>query len=174
MAHSRSAEGVYSQGQLMPIPQNTMVQATAGYGEYDGAGFTPLAPYGSLAASPDGIGAYARSAPGVYQPGAQNGGSLGALGSPLLNAIKTLSGGRALGDDAASAAPVAAASGLLIAAVVVGLAVTGASGYYVGKAVAPSHDKQSKYAWWGVFAALVGGPVGLGIESAVALSHGRG
>jgi hypothetical protein len=147
-----------------------MVQASAGLGEPDGGSeWRPLAPFGS---SPYGIGAYARR---VYQPRAENGGSLGMLfGSPLIRAAEALKKSRGLGDDGASAAPVAAASGLLVAAVAIGLVATGVSGYYVGKAVAPSHDKQGKYAWWGVFAALVGGPVGLGIESAVALTHGRG
>lgn len=174
MAHARLAQhthqqGVYSGPQYLPIPQGEMVQASAGIGEYqdDSSGFRPLAPFG---ASPDGIG-HVPYVP-FQQPTAY-----GSLGSPLLGAIKTITRGRGvsgLGDDGASAAPVAAASGLLIAAVVAGLAITGVSGYYVGKAVAPSHDKESQYAWWGVFAALVGGPIGLGIESAVALSHGRG
>lgn len=186
MAHARLAgnvggsEGVYSQGQLQPIPQSAMVQASAGIGHYGSDDdFRPLAPFGS---SPDGIGAYARPVPyGVPQNGAINSGSLGKIfgGSPLLRALDALKpksvSGLGLGDDASvSPAPVYAASGLLVAVVAVGIAATAVSGYYVGKAVAPSREKQTKYAWWGVAAALLGGPVGLGIESAVALTHGRG
>jgi len=86
-----------------------------------------------------------------------------------------------LGDDAAPApatpagvqtgTAVAGASGLLVAAVAVGLVLTGVGSYYVGKAVAPSRDKESKYAWWGVAAGLLGGPFGLGIEAIIALEH---
>lgn len=153
----------------MPIPGNEMLQASAGT-DYSG----PLAPFGS---SPDGIGglgAYSRL--GMPQSGAYRSGSLGFTGSPVINAIQRIARRNhvsGLGDDSSAAAPVLAGS-VLVAAVAVGLAATGVAGYYVGKAVAPSRDRESKYAWWGVVAALLGGPVGLGIEAGVALTHGGG
>lgn len=169
MASVRNA--VQSQGQLMPIPGGSeMLQASAGT-DYSG----PLAPYGVMGSSPDGIGAYARLGH-MPVPAAYQNGSLGFTGSPLINAVKRiarrnqLSG---LGDAGSAAAPVLAGS-LLVGVVIVGLAATGVAGYYVGKAVAPSRDRESKYAWWGVAAALLGGPVGLGIEAGVALTHGGG
>jgi len=162
--------GVVSSGQELPVRHNDLVQANAGYGSYNPAAY-PLAPLGQ---SPDGIGSYSR----LYQmptPSATKSGVLGTMlsGSPLIRGFRAVSG---LGDVAATtppgtAAPVAAASGLLVAAVAVGLVLSGVGGYYVGKAVAPSRDRESKYAWWGVAAALLGGPVGLGIEAIIALEH---
>lgn len=131
--------------------------------------FMPLAPFGS---SPDGIGAYSRLGT-MPVPGSYQNGSLGFTGSPVINAIKRIARRNQGLGDASAAAPVLAGS-MLVAAVVVGLAATGVAGYYVGKAVAPSRDRESKYAWWGVAAALLGGPVGLGIEAGVALTHGGG
>lgn len=155
-----SEEGVHSEGEIYPTRQSEMLQASAGLGR--GSPFRPLAPFG---ASPDGIGAYA--------PGrATRDGSLGLFGgSPLARSIQALRRKRGLGDDAIVSSAPQVAGGVLVAAVVLGLAVTGVASYYVGKAIAPSRDKESKYAWWGVFAGLVGGPVGLGIEAGVALSH---
>ena len=178
-------QGIQSQGDLFPVRHDTLVQANAGY-DRDNPNFPPLAPYGALRGSPDGLGAYSRLGQ-MPTPSAFNAGVLGrALGhSPLVRGLRAVSGLGA--DDPAtpttSTAPnsipgtatgVVAASGLLVAAVAVGLVLTGVSGYYVGKAVAPSRDRESKYAWWGVVAALAGGPIGLGIESAVALSHKGG
>lgn len=168
--------GVVSSGQEYPVRHNELVQANAGYGgaPYNPAAY-PMAPlgHGSMRGSPDGIGSYSR----LYEmptPSATRSGVLGKVmnGSPLVRGLRAVSG---LGDDAAAApggaAPVAAASGLLVAAVAVGLVLTGVSGYFVGKAVAPNSSKESKYAWWGVVAALAGGPVGLGIEALVAEGH---
>ncbi len=166
-----------SQGQEFPVRHNDMVQANAGTGQYNAASY-PLAPMGrSMSGSPDGIGAYSR----LYQmptPSASRSGVLGnLLGSPLVNGLRAVSG---LGDDAATTASattgaaVQAASGLLVAAVAIGLVATGVGSYYVGKAVAPSRDEQTSYAWWGVAAGLLLGPIGLGIESAIALNHGKG
>jgi hypothetical protein len=163
-----------SQGQELPVRHSDLVQANAGYGNmpYNAASH-PLAPLGrGMAGSPDGIGAYSR----LYQmptPGASRSGVLGSFftGSPLVSGIRAVSG---LGEDAASATTgqaVQAASGILVAAVAVGLVLTGVGSYYVGKAVAPSRDKEATYAWWGVVAGLVGGPIGLGIESMIALNH---
>jgi hypothetical protein len=164
-----------SQGQEYPVRHNDMVQANAGYGstQYNAASY-PMAPLGG---SPDGIGAYSR----LYQmptPGATRSGVLGSFftGSPLINGIRAVSG---LGDDAATTAnanalpgaAVEAASGILVAAVAVGLVLTGVGSYYVGKAVAPSRDKESTYAGWGVVAGLLGGPIALGVESMIALNH---
>jgi hypothetical protein len=165
-----------SQGQELPVRHNEMVQANAGYGN---AASYPLAPRGPMSGSPDGIGAYSR----LYEtptPSASRNGVLGTLfsGSPLIRGIKAVSG---LGDDAApspsnsaaatTGAAVEAASGILVAAVAVGLVLTGVGSYYVGKAVAPSREQEMTYAWWGVAAGLLAGPIGLGIESMIALNH---
>ena len=173
------AQAVLSQGDIYPVRHNTTVQANAGYGEYNPAS-TPLAPfgsYGSYGSSPDGIGAYAVPVP---QAGATKSGVLGTMlsGSPLIRGFQAMSG---LGADAAPASStdpasslataVAAPSALLVAAALTGIVLSGIGGYYVGKAVAPSRDREAKYAWWGVAAALLGGPVGLGIEAIVALEH---
>ncbi len=165
--------GVVSTGQEFPVRHNDLVQANAGTGQYNPAAY-PLAPLG-MRGSPDGIGSYSR----LYQmptPSATNSGVLGSLlnGSPLVRGIRAVSG---LGDAAATpavpgtAAPVAAASAIVIAAAAAGILLSGIGGYYVGKAVAPSRDRESKYAWWGVAAALLGGPIGLGIEAIIALEH---
>jgi len=166
-----SAPAIQSQGQEFPTRHDTLVQANAGYGaapQYNPAAY-PLAPLG---ASPDGIGAYSR----LYEmptPSATRNGVLGKVlsGSPLIRGFRAVSG---LGDATATpqtGTAVVAASGLLVAAVAVGLVLTGVGSYYVGKAVAPSRDKESKYAWWGVAAGLLGGPLGLGIEAVIALEH---
>ncbi len=159
-------EGVYSEGEIYPTRQAEMVQAAAGMRGSMGA-FRPLAPFG---ASPDGIG--------NYQPRAIRGGSLGgsAFGSPLLAAVQTISNRRqrGLGDDLVLANDPFGSSGLILVALALGLGITAVSGYYAGKAMAPSSAKVPKYAWWGVASALVLGPVGLGIEAAVALNHKGG
>jgi|HubBroStandDraft_2_1064218.scaffolds.fasta_scaffold943800_1 hypothetical protein len=168
--------GVVSSGQEFPVRHNDLVQANAGTGQYNPAAY-PMAPLG-LRGSPDGIGSYSR----LYQmptPSATRSGVLGRVlnGSPLVRGFRAVSG---LGDDAAAApatalpgtaAPVAAASAIVVAAAVTGIVLSGVGGYYVGKAVAPSRDRESKYAWWGVAAALLGGPIGLGIEAIIALEH---
>ncbi len=174
------AQSILSQGDIYPVRHEDMVQANAGYGQYNPASY-PLAPFGS---SPDGIGAYSRLGH-MPVPKAYNSGVLGKVlsVSPLVQGLRAMSG---LGDTtaapatpASSASPAVAASGeaiagasaILVAAALTGLVLSGMAGYFVGKAVAPSRDKESKYAWWGVFAGLVGGPVGLGIEAIVALEH---
>lgn len=172
-----STPGVVSQGQEYPVRHDDLVQANAGYGaapaaqrQYNPAAY-PLAPR-PLEGSPDGIGAYSR----LYQmptPSATKSGVLGSIlsGSPIVRGMRAVSG---LGDAATppggAAAPVAVSS-FLVAAVALGLVATGVGSYYVGKAVAPSRDKESKYAWWGVAAGLGLGPLGLGIEALVALNH---
>lgn len=133
----------------------------------DAPAFRPLAPYGSVG-SPDGIGAYSTRP----QAGAASDGSLGF--SPLLTAVKKFSRPRSLrglGDDSQVAVATGIASGAALVVTAVVLAGCAVSGYYAGKAMAPSRAKQSKYAWWGVAATVLGGPIGLGIEAAVALSH---
>lgn len=177
---------IQSQGQEYPPEYDELVQANAGMGESlyrtPNPNYPPLAPYGSsMGGSPDGLGAYSR----LYQmptPSAFNSGVLGRVAgaSPLIRGIRAVSG---LGADAATtstdpnalpASAVAGASAILVAAVAVGLVLTGVSGYYVGKAVAPSSAKENSYAWWGVFAALAGGPIGLGIEAVVGLNSKGG
>lgn len=60
-------------------------------------------------------------------------------------------------------------TGVLVAGFMLGVAVRGVAGYYVGKALAPSQQAESKYAWWGVPTAIVFGTLGLGVEAAIAL-----
>ncbi len=156
------AFAVESQGQEYPPEYSTMVQANAGYGAYA----EPLAPYGGYG-SPDGIGAYAREAKG---PARYRKAKPPLFASPILTGIQAV---RGLGDDAVVRGETIqnAPSGFLLAAVALGLVLTGVGSYYVGKAVAPSRAVEGKYAWWGVVAGLVGGPLGLGIEAVVALEH---
>lgn len=175
-----STPGVVSQGQEYPTRHDDMVQANAGYGQapprssqqYNPAAI-PLAPLG-LRGSPDGIGSYSLLNQ-MPTPTATRNGVLGtfANGSPLIRGFRAVSG---LGDTTVPApgmpaTAVAAPSALLVGFVGLALIATGVSGYYVGKALAPSSSAESKYAWWGVAAALLGGPVGLGIEAAVAQGH---
>lgn len=156
--------------QIRPIPGGdadggtSYLQAAAGYGDSDD--FVLPAPFG---ASPDGLGAYVRP----LQPSQVRSGSLS--GSPILRSIQKLRGrGLGLGDTPGAAiAPVAVGAGL-VAFVMLDLALSGAAGYFVGKAVAPSSSSENKYAWWGVAAGLLGGPLGLGIEALVALNHKGG
>jgi hypothetical protein len=155
-----------SQGQQLPVRHDDMVQANAGYGR-------------AMSGDPSGIGSYSR----LYEmptPTASRNGVLGTMlnGSPLVRGIRAVSG---LGADATAPnvttggalAPVAV-SGFLVAAVAIGLVGTAVGSYYVGKAVAPSRSAETKYAWWGVAAGLLLGPIGLGIESAIALNHKGG
>ncbi len=173
--------GVESQGQEFPVRHNDLVQANAGFGQapqYNPAAY-PLAPLGrALRGSPDGIGEYALLNH-LPTPSATRNGVLGNFmnGSPLVRGMRAVSG---LGDTVpapgtpiTAAAPVAV-SAFLVAAVAVGLVATGVGSYYVGKAIAPSRADEKKYAWWGVFAGLVGGPVGLGIEAFIGLGHKGG
>lgn len=182
---------ISNSGQIRPLPTTgggsglEYLQASAGLGQ----SFTPLAPFG---ASPDGLGMMA-----TYQPRQVSSGALSLGGSPLVRAAQKLMQNRkrslrGFGDDAApvvaatdpgtlqpaasavttgAAAAPAVAAGVLLAAVALDLALCGVAGYYVGKAVAPSSSKEQKYAWWGVAAGLIGGPLGLGIEACVALNH---
>lgn len=160
--------------QIRPIPgtQSGTHYEQAFAGPSDNEAFVLPAPFG--ASSPDGLGAYARP----YQPVQSKSGSLSASlsGSPILRSISRIRNRslRGLGDattPAASAVPVAAATGVLVAVVMFDMVLSGVAGYFVGKAVAPSHSVENKYAWWGVAAGLLGGPVGLGIEAVVALNH---
>jgi hypothetical protein len=181
-----STPGVESQGQEWETRHDDMVQANAGYGQaearqqvngqYNPAAF-PLAPLGrGLRGSPDGIGEYALLNQ-LPTPSATRNGVLGTIanGSPVIRGFRAISG---LGADTVPApgtpgmaTAVVAPSALMVAFVGLALVATGVSGYYVGKALAPSSAKEGKYAWWGVAAALFGGPVGLGIEALVAEGH---
>jgi hypothetical protein len=172
--------------QIRPIPGTEQggtqyVQAYAGQSGLGEDGFVLPAPFGS---SPDGLGAYARP----YQPAQSGSGVLS--GSPLVRAAQRVmnhrkkSALRGFGDattptasaatPAASAAAPVLATGVLMAVVATDLLLCGVAGYFVGKAVAPSHNVEDKYAWWGVAAGLIGGPVGLGVEAIVALNHKGG
>lgn len=162
--------------QIRPIPgtEGGTHYEQAYAGPSDNEPFVLPAPFGG---SPDGLGAYARP----YQPAQSRSGSLSAFaGSPILRNISRIRNRsvRGLGDTtttpAASAAPVVAATGVLVAVVMFDMVLSGVAGYFVGKAVAPSQSDENKYAWWGVAAGLLGGPVGLGIEAVVALNHKGG
>jgi hypothetical protein len=165
--------------QIRPIPGTGTQYEQAYAGPSDNEPFVLPAPFGG---SPDGLGAYARpvSSP-MYQPAQSGSGVLS--GSPLVRSAqriarhrgaKQMHGGmRGFGDAAtpvSAAAPVAATAAL-VAFVAFDLVLSGVAGYFVGKAVAPSHSVENKYAWWGVAAGLLGGPLGLGIEAVVALNH---
>lgn len=169
--------------QIRPIPGSSggtrYEQAYAGVNE----DFVLPAPFG--ASSPDGLGAYARPAP-LYQPTQSGSGSLSLslAGSPIIRSFQRLrqhrqakkqGGLRGFGDAASGGAVApAAAAGVLVAVVMFDMVLSGVAGYFVGKAVAPSSSSENKYAWWGVAAGLLGGPVGLGIEAVVALNHKGG
>jgi hypothetical protein len=169
--------------QIRPIPGTDqgplMVQAYAGSSGRGEDGFVLPAPFGG---SPDGLGAYARPAP-PYQPTQSGSGVLS--GSPLVRSLQRVmqsrrkSAMRGFGDattpgaavvPVTAAAPVLATS-MLVAVVMADLVLSGVAGYFVGKAVAPNHNDENKYAWWGVAAGLIAGPVGLGVEALVALNH---
>lgn len=162
--------------QIRPIPGTGTDYAQAYAGPSDNEPFVLPAPFGG---SPDGLGAYARPLP---QPRPMSGGMPFFTSSPLARVAARLrahriaksshDGMRGYGDaTAASAAAPVAATAALVAFVALDLALSGVAGYFVGKAVAPSHSVENKYAWWGVAAGLLGGPLGLGIEAVVALNH---
>ena len=56
----------------------------------------------------------------------------------------------------------------IAAGVIIGLGVRGAAGYLVGRELAPSADRETKYAWWGVAASIFLGTLGLGVQAVVA------
>lgn len=156
--------------QIRPIPgarSGGTYYEQAYAGPSDDEPFVLPAPFGG---SPDGLGAYARPARGP----ARSSGPGAFAGSPILRNISRIRNRsiRGLGDTTTgtAAAPTAAA-GVLVAVVMFDMVLSGVAGYFVGKAVAPSSSSENKYAWWGVAAGLLGGPVGLGIEAVVALNH---
>lgn len=100
--------------------------------------------------------------------------------SPLMGALGQVADAMEESKEAApaSAAPasaplVATTAGVALVAGVVafGLLVRGAAGYFAGKAMAPDKTRESKYAWGGVFASVLFGTLGLGVEGAIALSN---
>jgi len=68
-------------------------------------------------------------------------------------------------------APPPVSRGVLVAGLMLGITLRGVLGYYVGKAMAPNQQAESKYAWWGVPSSIVFGTLGLGIEAGVALRN---
>lgn len=62
---------------------------------------------------------------------------------------------------------------IAIAAALIGIAIRGAAGYYIGRAVAPSADKEKKYAMWGIPNAIVFGTLGLGVQAAIGFNKRR-
>lgn len=77
-----------------------------------------------------------------------------------------------LAPEPAGPTPVAVSS-MTVAAVVLGIAIRGVAGYYVGRAVAPSADKEKKYAMWGIPNAIVFGTLGLGVQAAIGFNNRR-
>lgn len=63
-----------------------------------------------------------------------------------------------------------ASPGALVAWFILGAVARGAGGYFVGKAIAPSQQKELKYALWGIPVAILFGSLGLGVEAGIALS----
>lgn len=134
-------------------------------GELTGLGARNVTPVGR---SPDGLGSLSALSPLVrdlrkvrayYRANGAN--------SPLyVNA--------SFGQDAtaAPADPTIQSSGPSPAAIalgiVVGVGLRGVAGYLVGRELAPSSDRETKYAWWGAAASVVFGTVGLGVQAVVA------
>ena len=88
---------------------------------------------------------------------------------PGASDVQALQG---LGADP-SAGVLAAVAGLGVAIVVVGTALRAAAGYYVGKAVAPSAEQESKYGVAGAIAGVGLGVVGIAAVSGFALMKGK-
>lgn len=141
-----------------PAPGGSFQPTRVGTGQL----FAPPAPLRATGASPDGIGS--------------------ALGdvlsfSPLVRDVRRIKNrGRMSGvgqQDSPEAPTViepAVPAGWLVAAMLLGVVVRGAAGYFVGKAVAPSEQAEGKYAWWGVPTAILFGTLGMGVEAGIALS----
>jgi hypothetical protein len=143
-------------------------------------------PVGGLGgASPDGLGC---GCPGGTQcdqtlpEGAMNGLGIMTI-SPVASFIKSL------GDDAAAATDQPPDSlvptpqlpgslqtvqqrvtGAAVAAGALALSLFAVAGYYAGKAMAPPSSNKSVWGWFGVGAALLAGPLGLGVLGAVSLT----
>ena len=93
---------------------------------------------------------------------------MGALGAAADAAADSVAAEQTGNQKAAMTATFA------LALVGVGLLVRGASGYFAGKAMAPSEADEDKYAWGGAAASVLLGSLGLGITGAVALHARKG
>lgn len=147
-------------------------------------------PLGAYFKTPkSGIGDYFATTPGGELTGiGRSPDGLGKTGkqgflslSPAVRDIRRLTAVRqqrralrGLGAEGDAPVPVVTETGIspgmMAAGIVLGTVVRGACGYAVGKAVAPSADKEKSYARWGIVIGIFGGVLGMGIQAAVALS----
>lgn len=129
---------------------------------------------------PAGAGSYYTPPPPEPVNGSPDG--LGGLGSfadafPIVTDLRRLRRRRPVSgfgqSETTEVAPVSPgpSTGMVVAGVMLGVTLRGVMGYYVGKAMAPNQQAESKYAWWGVPAAIVLGTAGLGIEALVSLRN---
>lgn len=127
-----------------------------------------------------GAGSYYTPPPPVPVNGSPDG--IGGLGSfvdafPIVSDLRRLrrrrpvSGFGQTETTVESPVSMGPSTGMVVAGVMIGVTLRGVMGYYVGKAMAPSQQAESRYAWWGVPAAIVLGTAGLGIEALVALKN---
>jgi len=145
---------------------------SAGLSEYLGSGQSLstqelLATAQPVGGTPDGLGAtqLLPVAPSRAMPRAVSGSLEKAI--PLLKDARRLSGVRGLGSNGSG--PVEGLGFLAVVLIATGIAARGVAGYFAGKAMAPSQQKETVYAWTGVGAAIVFGALGLGVQGIVAL-----
>lgn len=154
-------------GAYFPTPKNGVTPI----GDYFSA--TPGGQLTGFGASPDGLGSAARSKTSLLNL------------SPAIRDVRKLTAARkqrkrraltglgAEGDPAVIPAVVedpAASPAVIAMGLFLGVVVRGAAGYAVGKAVAPSADKEKSYALWGIPIGVFFGTLGLGVQAAVSLS----
>lgn len=135
----------------LPTVNAAAMTASAGYGEYFtdlGALPPPPMPKGPLRT----VASFSPLAAGIERIATRRR-SMQGLGQPVETGTNAAISGAAL-----------------LAVVAVGLTVRGVAGYFAGKAMAP-RGRESKYAWGGVVASILGGSLGLGIEGGIALSN---
>lgn len=128
---------------------------------YDGVGSDPsglgdVVPYYGAAVNGDGDSGLSWRAVEHISPVA------GALGDAADVAAQKSSG------EIGAGAAAAAAAGILV-----GLGLRFAAGYFVGKALAPSEDAESRYAWGGAVAGTFLGVYGLAGEAVISMAARR-
>lgn len=112
-------------------------------------------------ASPDGLGRLSNASPGLRDL------------RQLKRGLFGLGQEAPVEPEPVDSARLGTSPGAIALAATIGIAVRGWAGYTVGKAVAPSRDKQKKYAYWGIPNGIFFGALGLGIQAAVGLSKGK-
>lgn len=120
-----------------------------------------------MSGTPDGLGTLLPALPAAARqlPRAVSGSVEKAI--PLLKDARRLNGlrgVRGLGQEEVQISTVAT-----VALVAVGMVLRAGAGYFAGKAMAPSAQKATVYAWTGAGVALVFGALGLGVQGIVAL-----